>query len=102
MKVFIVSTVLILAAFIFPGPVHAQMRHVGGNYYRDSSHIYVKVRVPNDSLYSLLQPEAYTFDVVIGADPRTFVVLGDGYAKDRNYVYNEQRLDKLSCRLTLD
>lgn len=30
MKVFIVSTVLILGAFIFPGPVHAQMRHVGG------------------------------------------------------------------------
>ena len=35
---------------------------------------------------------------MIGADVKTFVVLEDGYAKDRNYVYNGQRLDKVDVR----
>lgn len=100
MKVFTVRAVLALAALIFPGLAQAQMRHVGGDYYRDSAHIYVKVKSVDNSLFSGLFSglDNYTFERVVGADPGSFVPLEDGYAKDKNYVYNGQRLDNVDVR----
>jgi hypothetical protein len=100
MKAFTVHSVFVLAALIFPGPAHAQMTHLGGDYYRDSSHIYVKVKTRDNSLFSGLFSglDSYTFERVFGADPESFVALDDGYAKDKNYVYNGQRLDNMDVR----
>jgi hypothetical protein len=95
-KAFTVRSVLVLAASIFPGLAHAQMTHVGGDYYRDSSHIYVKVKTSDDFLFS--GPVSYTFERVVGADPGSFVALDEGYAKDKNYVYSGQRLDNVDVR----
>ncbi len=83
-------------AVMFPGLAKAQMTHVGGEYYRDASHIYIRVKTRGDVLFS--GPVSYTFEQVVGADPGSFVALEDGYAKDKNYVYNGQRLDNVDVR----
>jgi hypothetical protein len=89
---------IVSSLFLFmPRFLQQQLTPLGEDYYRDSNHIYVKQAEPNDSLFNIFPP-AHSFKEVIGADPATFVVLADGYAKDRNYVYQGQRLDNMDVK----
>lgn len=60
----------------FDGPIlenvdYATFRPISNQYAKDKSHVYY-----------------YGRNIIEGADPETFVDLGDyGYAKDKNYVY---------------
>jgi hypothetical protein len=56
----------------------------------------VKVKTGGDFIFS--DPVTYSFEQVVGADPGSFIALEDGYAKDKNYVYNGQRLDNVDVR----
>lgn len=83
--------------FIFSFIIQGQLSPLGGDYYRDSARVYVR-RQASGGGFITVSPNAYWFEEVIGADVKTFTVLEQGYAKDRNHVYNGQRLDKVDVR----
>src|SRR5690606_21902269 len=57
-------------------------RYLGSSFYKDKKQVYTHYRMMDGG----------NFKVVEDADPETFRVIGDCYAKDKNYIYGDRAM----------